>query len=97
GGVLTELVADSASLLPPWTERSIRAALARLKVHRLLEGYRGKPAGDIDALVDAIVRIAAYAADQRDRLIEIDVNPLIVRPEGRGVVAVDVLLRLTQE
>jgi len=97
GGVLTELLADSVSLLPPWTAASIEAALDRLVVARLLAGYRGKPAGDREALVAAVLAVAAYAAAHRDSLLELDVNPIIVRPIGRGAVAVDALIRLTEE
>jgi acetyl-CoA synthetase len=97
GGVLTELLHDSTSLLPPFTAPRIQAALGRLRLARLLGGFRGKPAGDIDALVRAVLAITRYAADHRDRLLELDVNPIIVRPEGRGVVAVDTLIRLLEE
>ena len=94
GGVLTELLADSVSLLPPWTRESIGAGLARLKISKLLDGYRGKAPGDVPKLIDSIVGIAEYASANRDTLIEIDVNPVIVRPAGKGVVAVDTLIRL---
>ncbi len=97
GGVLTELVADSVSLLPPWTPALIEAAIRRLKVARLLGGYRGKPVGDLAALVAAIESIGRYASAQVESLLELDVNPLMVRPAGHGVVAVDVLIRLQQE
>ncbi len=94
GGVLTELLADSVTLLPPWTRESIGAALQRLASSKLLKGFRGRPAGDIDALVQTIVAIGQYATANRSRLVEIDVNPLIVRPAGKGVVAVDAMIRL---
>jgi acetyl-CoA synthetase len=94
GGVLTELLRESVSLLPPFTPASVRSALARLRVQRLLEGYRGKPAGDIAALVDAILAVSRYAEANLGRLVELDVNPLIVRPAGQGVVAVDALIRI---
>jgi acetyl-CoA synthetase len=97
GGVLTELLEDSVSLLPPWTGASIEAALAQLRVAKLLTGYRGKPAGDREALVAAVLAVARYAAAHRDSLVEIDVNPIIVRPLGRGAVAVDALVRLNEE
>jgi hypothetical protein len=93
GGVLTELVGDSTSLLPPWTPVLIEAALGRLSVMRLLTGYRGKPAGDVPALIDAILGVARYAAATVETLVELDVNPIIVRPSGCGVVAVDALIR----
>jgi acetyl-CoA synthetase len=94
GGVLTELMADSVTLLPPWTRDSIVAGLDRLKAAPLLKGYRGKPAGDIAALVDSILGVARYASANLAELVEIDVNPVIVRPLGLGVVAVDTLIRL---
>ena len=94
GGVLTELLSDSVTLLPPWTPDAVRAALGRLTVAKLLAGYRGKPPGDVPALVDAIVAVGRYAAGNVATLLEIDVNPVIVRPAGKGVVAVDTLIRL---
>jgi acetyl-CoA synthetase len=97
GGVLAELQDDSVSLLPPWDAAAIEAALGRLKVHALLDGFRGKPRGDVAALVAAALAVAQYATANRDTLVELDVNPVIVRPEGRGAVAVDALIRLQQE
>jgi acetyl-CoA synthetase len=94
GGVLTELLTDSVALLPPWTRETIDQGLKRLTVSRLLGGYRGKPPGDVPALIDCIAAIARYAAANLDTLIEIDVNPVIVRPAGLGVVAVDAMIRL---
>jgi acetyl-CoA synthetase len=94
GGVLTELLADSVTLLPPWTRDSIIAGLDRLRAAPLLKGYRGKPVGDIAALVDSILGVARYASANRAEVVEIDVNPVIVRPLGLGVVAVDTLIRL---
>jgi acyl-CoA synthetase (NDP forming) len=96
GGVLTELLADSVTLLPPWTRDSIIAGLGRLRTAPLLEGYRGKPAGDIAALVDSILGVARYASTNLAGVVEIDVNPMIVRPLGQGVVAVDTLIRLNK-
>jgi acetyl-CoA synthetase len=96
GGVLTEYLHDSTSLLPPFTEASVREGLGRLNVKRLLNGFRGKPAGDVDALVGAILAVARYASANVDTLVELDVNPIIVRPQGRGVVAVDALVRIAE-
>jgi acyl-CoA synthetase (NDP forming) len=96
GGVLTELLSDSVSLLPPWTPESIEAALRRLGVMKLLNGYRGKAPGDIGALVRAILGVARYASAHVATLIELDVNPIIVRPVGKGAVAVDAMIRLNK-
>ena len=94
GGVFTEIMADSVSLLPPWSRESIAAGLARLTIAKLFAGYRGKPAADLDALIAAALSVAHYAAANVSRLAELDVNPVIVRPSGRGAVAVDTMIRL---
>jgi acetyl-CoA synthetase len=95
GGVFTELLADSVSLLPPWTRESVAAALQRLAMAKLFAGYRGKAAADIEALIDAVLSVARYACANVEQLIELDVNPVIVRPVGRGVMAVDAMIRLS--
>jgi acetyl-CoA synthetase len=94
GGVLTELLSDSVSLLPPWTRDRVRSGLASLAAAKLLAGFRGKPAADVEALIDTILAVGRYATAHRGSLVELDVNPVIVRPAGRGVVAVDALIRL---
>ena len=61
---------------------------------RLLAGYRGQPPADVAALVQAALACTRYAAVHVERLTELDLNPVIVRPRGRGAVAVDALIRL---
>ena len=97
GGVLVELVGDSRVLPLPAGEEEIRAAITSLRVNRLLAGYRGQPAGDLDALVAAVRAIARYCEAHVGYLVELDINPLIVRPEGHGVVAADALIRTLPE
>ncbi|MBS0416747.1 MAG: acetate--CoA ligase family protein [Proteobacteria bacterium] len=94
GGVLTELLRDTVTLLPPFTPASIQAALKRLKVSKLLAGFRGKPAGDLPALIEAVLACTRYAEANLNTLAELDINPVIVRPAGLGAVAVDALIRL---
>jgi acyl-CoA synthetase (NDP forming) len=94
GGILAELLRDTAMLLPPFTCAAIQSALGRLGISRLLGGYRGRPPGDLPALIRAVLACARFAQDNVDRLLELDLNPVIVRPAGRGVVAVDALVRL---
>ncbi len=96
GGELVELAEDSRTLLLPTDRAAIAAALDDLKAARLLDGYRSRPPGDREALLDAVEAIAAFAEDHRDTLLELDVNPLLVLPEGRGAVAVDALIRLAE-
>ncbi len=95
GGVLVELAADTALLLLPIDRTAAAAALASLKIDRLLDGYRGAPAGDRDAAIDAIVAVADLAIGHWDTLQELDINPLMVRPVGRGAVAADALIRMS--
>jgi acetyl-CoA synthetase len=94
GCIFTEILSDSVSLLPPWTRASVESALQRLSVSKLLNGYRGKPAADVAALLDTVLAVARYAAAHLPVLVEIDVNPLIVRPAGQGAVAVDTMIRM---
>ncbi|HEX2526474.1 MAG TPA: acetate--CoA ligase family protein [Geminicoccus sp.] len=94
GGVLAELMDDSATLLFPVERADVEKALEGLRVARLLKGYRGRPPGDRIALVEAVLAIAAFVEDHVDCVVELDVNPLLVLPQGQGVVAADVLLRM---
>ena len=91
GGTLTELIDDTASLLVPASRDDIAAALARLKVHRLLTGYRGRPPADIDAIIDAALAIQAYVVANHGQVAEVEVNPLLAL--ARGAIAADALIR----
>lgn len=91
GGVLTELLKDSTALLLPTCREEIEAALKSLKVWKLIEGFRGK-SGDAAAVIHAIEAVAAFAGAHSGKLEELDVNPLLVLPDG--AVAVDALIRM---
>ena len=90
GGVLTELLADTATLLLPTDEGAVRDALSGLRIAKLLDGWRGADAADMDALVASILCIAGYATADAATLVELDVNPLIAT--AYGAVAVDALI-----
>jgi acyl-CoA synthetase (NDP forming) len=100
GGVLVEMVQDAVTLLLPTDRPSIEQALARLKIAKLMAGYRGGPPADVAAAADAVMAIAAFAEAERHRLVELDVNPLFVLPvddlaggrERPGAIAVDALV-----
>ncbi len=89
GGVAAELFQDTALRLLPIARADAEAMLEELKAIRLLRGWRGAPPADMAALVDAIMAFARMAATAGDRLIEAEINPLFVLPEGQGVRAVD--------
>ncbi|MER9597286.1 acetate--CoA ligase family protein [Mesorhizobium sp. M0244] len=96
GGTEAELLRDTATLLLPVSPATIAAALRSLKLFPLLDGWRGRPKADVDAAVDAIQKLAEFACANEDRLIEAEINPLIVCSEGRGAVAVDAVMRLAE-
>jgi acyl-CoA synthetase (NDP forming) len=92
GGVLVEIMRDTALALAPVGKAEARRMLESLKGYKLLQGYRGTPAADLDAVCEAIARISEFAADFADEVEEIDVNPLLARPDG--AVALDALIIL---
>jgi acyl-CoA synthetase (NDP forming) len=93
GGILTELLKDSATLILPTSRPEIERALKSLKIWKLVEGFRGR-SGDRDGVIRAIEAIAAFAESHRGLIEELDVNPLLVLPPGQGAVAVDALIRM---
>ncbi|MHA6629751.1 acetate--CoA ligase family protein [Pseudonocardia sichuanensis] len=94
GGITTELYADVASGLAPVSSAEAWAMLRRLRAWPLLAGFRGAPARDVRAVVDAVVRVGHAAVAAGPRLAEFEVNPLVVGLPGEGATAVDVLVRL---
>ena len=94
GGILVELLRDSLPLLLPINRESVTSALSQLKLSSLLGGYRNKPGGDIEAIIDAVICVAEFV--QAREVIELDINPLLVLPQGKGAIAVDVLVKLNE-
>ncbi len=90
GGVLVELLKDARLKLLPVKEQEIENMIDDLKLAKLLAGYRGKPPADRTALVRAIAALGQFYLDHRSVIADIEVNPLMVRPAGQGVCAVDV-------
>ncbi|MBV8652488.1 MAG: acetate--CoA ligase family protein, partial [Alphaproteobacteria bacterium] len=90
GGVLVELLRDSVAELAPVGPETAVAMLKRLKSYKLLTGFRGGKPVDLDAIARTISGVSELIADHRDRIVEIDVNPLICGPDR--IVAVDALI-----
>ena len=88
GGIYTELWRDTVCLLAPTTDAEIRTALASLRIAPLLNGYRGKPAGDLDALVALTQKVIALTLNED--LVEVELNPVLVTKTS--AVAVDALM-----
>jgi acyl-CoA synthetase (NDP forming) len=92
GGILVELLKDSATLLLPASRDDVEAALRGLKLFPLLDGFRGRPKADLAAAIDAVLKISDFALANADTLAELDINPLIVCAEGKGAWVADALL-----
>lgn len=88
GGIFVEALASVSFRLAPLTHADAEALIAETRGARLLDGLRGAPPADRQALTEAIVRVARLAVDQ-PRIAELDINPLLVMPAGQGVVAID--------
>jgi acyl-CoA synthetase (NDP forming) len=93
GGIFAEVLKDVSFRLAPVTPSVAREMVEEIAGYPVLAGARGRPRADVDALVDAIVRLSALAVDLKDRVGELDINPLFVFAEGRGVKAADALIK----
>ncbi len=93
GGTLVELLKDVSVRITPLTDRDVDEMLDGLKMKPLLEGYRGSEPADVDALRDLLHRVNAMVEDLPE-VAELDLNPVFVRPDGRGVAAVDVRMKV---
>lgn len=97
GGVWAELMQDATHALLPVSAAEAEAMVRRLKGFKLLDGYRGAPKADVKAAAQAIAALGQAVLAGGERLREVEVNPLLVLPEGRGSVAVDALVLLNAE
>ena len=91
GGVLTELLQDTQSLLLPVADKEIEGALRKLRIWPLLSGYRNSPGADIQALITTVQALAAYTTAYADSVLEVEINPYLALPSGGY--AVDALIR----
>jgi acetyltransferase len=94
GGIMVEVLKDRALGIPPLSRDEALAMITATKASQLLFGFRGAPKADADALIDTLVRVSWLAVDGRDRIEALDINPLLIMPEGEGVSAVDALIEL---
>jgi len=93
GGIFAEVLKDVSFRLAPVTASVAREMIEEIAGYPVLAGARGRPRADIGALVDAIVRLSALAVDLKDHVAELDINPLFVFGEGKGVKAADALIK----
>ena len=94
GGIFVEVFGDVAMRVCPITEQDAREMVQEIRGAKLLQGFRGRPKGNIDALIDVLLAVSDMAGDLAHREPELDINPLMVLPKGQGVKAVDALVTL---
>jgi acyl-CoA synthetase (NDP forming) len=92
GGIFLEVMRDTVFAPAPVTVAEAQSMILRLKAVAVLRGARGRPPADIPAAAEALAALSRFIAENADKYAEIDINPLIVRPEGQGAVAVDAVL-----
>ena len=92
GGVFVEALDDVVFRLAPFGLDEARRMIREIKGFKVLQGLRGAPPADLDALAEALARLSALAATGAERIESIDVNPFLVLPEGQGAVALDALI-----
>ncbi len=89
GGVLVELLADAVLRLPPITTHQAMDMIKQTKAWKLLQGYRHYPPADVAALAQLLVQVSQMVVEENGRIAGLDLNPVIVLPEGEGVGVVD--------
>ena len=92
GGIFTEVLKDVTFKRAPFGKREALEMIDRLKGADVLKGARGLQKADVDAVAEAIARLSVFAAKNEAVLDSIDINPLLVLPEGEGAVALDGLI-----
>lgn len=94
GGVFVEVLKDISLRVLPITRQDAFEMINEIRGYRLLEEFRGRPRLDQEAIVDVLLRVSCIAMDLKNEVLSIDINPLLVFPEGQGVKGVDALMQL---
>ena len=97
GGIYTELIRETKTLLLPLTKNDIQNELKNMKIGKILFGYRNQDRADIDSLIKTILSLSKFAEKNINKLHEIEINPLIVCKKNKGVFAVDALIHYFEE
>jgi acyl-CoA synthetase (NDP forming) len=92
GGVFVEVLKDVSFRLAPFGREQALAMIQEIRGYTLLQGTRGEPPCDIDAIADALVALSRFAHRHRDAVASMEINPLLARPRGLGVIALDAVV-----
>jgi acyl-CoA synthetase (NDP forming) len=89
GGIMVEVFGDVTFRCPPFDEAEAHRMIREIRGYRVLEGVRGAPPADIDALASALSAVSRFAAAYADQIVTLEANPLLVRARGSGAMALD--------
>jgi acetyltransferase len=96
GGIHVETLQDVTSRVAPLSLQEATAMLGEIRAHALLDGVRGQPQADKAAIIDTLLRVGQLVQDFPE-IVELDINPLVVYPQGQGAIAIDMRLVVTKE
>ena len=96
GGIYVEVLQDITSRVAPVSLEEANAMLGEIRAHALLDGVRGQPQADKAAIIDTLLRVGQLVQDFPE-IVELDINPLVVYPQGQGAIAIDMRLVVTKE
>ena len=97
GGIFVELLDDVAVRACPFDATTAREMIGSIRGAGILQGSRGRPPADIDALATMLSRLSIFAAGAGERLVSIDLNPVLAMPEGQGAFALDAVIEIEEE
>jgi acetyltransferase len=97
GGIFVEVLKDVSLRILPITRYDAEEMVKEIRGYKVLEGFRGKPRADRQAIVDILLKVSRLATEMKNWVSELDLNPVIVLPEGRGAKVVDVRFVVTGE
>jgi acetyltransferase len=92
GGIFVEILKDVSLRVLPITRQDAEEMIREIKSYEILKGARGKPKADLEAITDILLKVSALSMDLGDSISEIDLNPVIILPEGRGAKVVDAVI-----
>ena len=90
GGIFVEVLKDVSLRVLPITRDDAEEVIREIKGYGVLEGFRGKPRADQEAIIEILLKVSRLSTEMEDRVAELDLNPVIVMPEGKGAKVVDV-------
>ncbi|MFN2289829.1 MAG: acetate--CoA ligase family protein, partial [Anaerolineae bacterium] len=96
GGIYVEAMKDVTSRIAPFSSQEAEEMLGEIRAHALLDGVRGQPEADKAAIIDTLLRVGQLVQDFPE-IVELDINPLVVYPQGQGAIAIDMRLVVTED